>query len=41
MAYDCEESAEHVEEVGEVVDVGPEEHAPRGARAEGEAEEPL
>ena len=30
-----------MEEAGEVVDVGPEEDAPRGARAQGEAEEPL
>lgn len=38
---DCEIGAEGVEEAGEVVNVGPEEDAPRGARAQGEAEEPL
>lgn len=38
---DGEEGAEGVEETGEVEDVGPKEDAPRWARAEGEAEEPL
>ena len=38
---DGEKGAEHVEEAGEVVEVGPEEDAAGGAGAEGEAEEPL
>lgn len=40
-AEDRKEGAEEVEEAGEVEDVRPEEDAPRGARAEGKAEEPL
>ncbi|PON37451.1 hypothetical protein PanWU01x14_320400, partial [Parasponia andersonii] len=39
--YDGEERAEHVEEAGEVVEVGPEEDPTRGAGPEREAEEPL
>lgn len=38
---DCETGAEAVEEAGEVVNVGPEEDAARGARAQREAKEPL
>ena len=38
---DSEECAEEVEETREVENVGPEEHAPAGARAQREAQEPL
>lgn len=41
MAEDRQPRAERVEETREVIDVRPEEHAPGGARAEGETEEPL
>lgn len=40
-AEDGEECAEEVEETREVENVGPEEHAPAGASAEREAQEPL
>lgn len=40
-SYDSEEGAEHVQEAGEVEDVGPEEDPTGGAGPEGEAEEPL
>ena len=38
---DSKECAEEVEETREIENVGPEEHAPAGARAQREAEEPL
>ena len=40
-SQDGEECGEHVEEAGEVVEVGPEEDPAGGAGAQGEAEEPL
>ena len=40
-SQDGEDCPEHVEEAGEVEEVGPEEDPPRWSGAEGEAEEPL
>ncbi|MED6132442.1 hypothetical protein PIB30_019041 [Stylosanthes scabra] len=40
-SQDCDDGGEHVEEAGEVVEVGPEEDASRGASAEWEAKKPL
>ena len=40
-SYDREEGSKHVEESGEVVEVGPEEDPTRGSGTERETEEPL